>query len=165
MATSPCFTWLSKSKCIPRIKFFGWLILVDRLNTRSMLKRRNFHLDQGYNCVMCNLSVEEDLNHLFFDYPFAQDCWQTLHIHWANSQNVHLRIILGRINNSLLLFMEIFLVATWEIWKLRNDRIFNQGSVSKNKWLFNFKTQVHLHLLRVKDSLHPQIVQWLETIT
>ena len=29
MATSPCFTWLSKSKCIPRIKFFGWLILVD----------------------------------------------------------------------------------------------------------------------------------------
>ena len=66
MQVPSSFTWLWKSKCTPRIKFFGWLILVDRLNTRGMLKQRNFHLDQGYNCVMCNRGVEEDLNHPFF---------------------------------------------------------------------------------------------------
>jgi hypothetical protein len=33
-------TWLWKSKCTPRVKFFGWLVLVDRLNTRNMLRRR-----------------------------------------------------------------------------------------------------------------------------
>jgi hypothetical protein len=30
---------LWKSKCTPRVKFFGWLVLVDRLNIRNMLKR------------------------------------------------------------------------------------------------------------------------------
>ena len=144
MTTSPSFTWLWKSKCIPRIKFFGWLLFVDRLNTRNMLRRRHYHLDNGYNCVMCSLGIEEDINHLFFDYPFAQTCWQTLHIHWGNDHDVHAKIILGKINNAHLFFMEIFLIATWEIWKLRNDKIFNQGTVSRNKWLFNFKKQVHL---------------------
>ena len=51
--TPTTFICLWKSKCIPRIKFFGWLILVDRLNTRSMLRRRHFHLEDGYACVMC----------------------------------------------------------------------------------------------------------------
>ena len=55
------FTWLWKSKCTPHIKFFGWLLLVDRLNTRNMLIRRNFHIDAGYSCVMCNQDLEEDI--------------------------------------------------------------------------------------------------------
>ena len=65
MHTHLSFTWLWKSKCTPRIKFFGWLLLVDRLNTRNML-RRNFHIEDGYSCVMCNTGVEEDIFHLFF---------------------------------------------------------------------------------------------------
>lgn len=32
--------WIWKSICIPRIKFFTWLMLNDRLNTRNILKRR-----------------------------------------------------------------------------------------------------------------------------
>ena len=72
------FTWLWKSKCTPRIKFFGWLLLVDRLNTRNMLRRRHFHVDAGYSCVMCNLDLEEDIQHLFFHCPFATSCWRSL---------------------------------------------------------------------------------------
>jgi hypothetical protein len=33
----PFYKALRKSSCIPRIKFFAWLILVDRLNTKTML--------------------------------------------------------------------------------------------------------------------------------
>jgi hypothetical protein len=42
-----------KSKCVPKIKFFAWLLLNDRLNTRNMLRRRYKHLDQGYSCALC----------------------------------------------------------------------------------------------------------------
>ena len=84
MQVPPSFTWLWKSKCTPRIKIFGWLLLVDRLNTRNMLRRRHFHLDAGYTCVMCNLGVEEDINHLFFDCPFAKYCWLSLQIQWID---------------------------------------------------------------------------------
>lgn len=33
------FAWLWKSKCVMKIKVFGWLLFNDRLNTRNMLKR------------------------------------------------------------------------------------------------------------------------------
>ena len=33
------FSLLWKCQCTPRIKFFAWLVLVDRLNTKVMLRR------------------------------------------------------------------------------------------------------------------------------
>ena len=33
----PTFTWIWKSKCTPRLKFFAWLIVTGRLNTKAML--------------------------------------------------------------------------------------------------------------------------------
>ena len=34
------FKWLWKAKCVPKIKFFCWLLLSDRLNSRNMLKKK-----------------------------------------------------------------------------------------------------------------------------
>ena len=36
------FGWLWKAKSPIKFKMFGWLLLVDRLNTRNMVKRRHF---------------------------------------------------------------------------------------------------------------------------
>jgi hypothetical protein len=46
--------------------FFAWLLLVDRLNTRDMLRRRHKHLEEGYSCVLCSDQVDETSIHLFF---------------------------------------------------------------------------------------------------
>ena len=35
------FGWLWKAKSVPKIKVFGWLLLMDRLNTRDMMQRRH----------------------------------------------------------------------------------------------------------------------------
>jgi hypothetical protein len=32
------FKWIWKSKCTPKLNFFAWLVLSDRLNTRNILK-------------------------------------------------------------------------------------------------------------------------------
>jgi len=50
--TPPIFSWIWKAKCMPKIKVFSWLLLVDRLNTRGMLLKRNKHLEEGYLCVL-----------------------------------------------------------------------------------------------------------------
>jgi hypothetical protein len=42
---------LWKTKCIPHIKFFLWLMLVDRLNKRTMLLRINLHVTSAF-CVI-----------------------------------------------------------------------------------------------------------------
>jgi len=113
---------------------------------------------------MCNAGSEEDIIHLFFDCPFARSCWQALQIQWTADNELCSKLINSRTINAHMLFMDIFLIASWEIWKLRNDKIFNQGIPTRTRWIFNIKKQVHLQLLRVKETLYPQIVQWIDTI-
>lgn len=50
----PVFVWMWKSKCTSRVKFLAWLVLVDRLNTKSMLKRRHMFTEDDPHCVTCN---------------------------------------------------------------------------------------------------------------
>ena len=78
LTPTPNFKWIWKSKCSPRLKFFAWLMFVDRLNTKSMLQRR--HLNSAHNTlyVLCDQQVEEDISHLFFGCGFAQSCWQRI---------------------------------------------------------------------------------------
>jgi hypothetical protein len=52
----PIFKAVWRSRCTPRVKFFIWLILVDRLNTKTMLSRRNIGERNNDHCVLCNLS-------------------------------------------------------------------------------------------------------------
>jgi hypothetical protein len=60
------FKWILKLKCTPRVKFFCWIVFSDRLNTRGMLKRRNFQLSTGYTCVCCDSLVEETMITYFY---------------------------------------------------------------------------------------------------
>ena len=61
LTPAPTFEWIWKSKCSPRLKFFAWLMFIDRLNIKSMLQRR--HLNAAHNtlCVLCGQQVEEDI--------------------------------------------------------------------------------------------------------
>jgi hypothetical protein len=69
------FKALWKSKCIPHIKLFFVVLLVDRLNTRTMPLRRNYHVQPNEFCVLCPNNTPEDIDHLLFTYPFALACW------------------------------------------------------------------------------------------
>jgi len=40
-----------------------------------MLRRRNKVLEEGYNCVLCADSLEETIEHLFFDCPSTSVRW------------------------------------------------------------------------------------------
>jgi hypothetical protein len=68
----PIFKLVWKSRCTPRIKFFIWLVLVDQLNTETMLSRRHIGEKNNDHCVLCNLGENETLEHLFFICPFCR---------------------------------------------------------------------------------------------
>jgi len=74
---------ISDSKCCNKLRLFSWLLLVDRVNTRNILKRKKHKLEgNNYNCVLCSNNIEETAFHLFFNCPFSQACWRLLEIHW-----------------------------------------------------------------------------------
>ena len=158
------FKILWSSKCTQKIKFFTWLLLVDRLNTKTMLLRRHFHVQPNAHCIMCNNSSEEDIDHLFFTCPLAVSCWNSLSIQWSLAPPICDRILSAIHNHSLPLFMEIFMIAAWELWNLRNSKIFDNGRATRSLWMHNFKAQAHLQLLRVREIDKPAIVQWLDTL-
>jgi hypothetical protein len=111
------FEIIWKSKCTPRIKFFTWLILVDRLNTKTMLRKRNIGDRQDGNCVLCSTGEEEAIEHLLFSCLFESICWGVLDINWDTSINLSDRIMHARQTSGLVFFTEISMIAAWEIWK------------------------------------------------
>ena len=77
-----------KSRCCNKLRTFSWLLLMDRLNTRKLLRRRNFNIvDNNYNCALCNDNVEETAFHLFFSCTFSRSCWQTIGLEWRRDLN------------------------------------------------------------------------------
>ena len=69
LEASPLFKWLWSSSNLGKHKFFFWLLLRDRLNTRNILRRKNRTIDD-YSCVLCKSGSEETLEHLFFHLSF-----------------------------------------------------------------------------------------------
>ena len=110
---------------MPKIKFFAWLLLNDRLNTRNLLRRCNKYLDEGYNCVVCHENVEEIGSHLFFDCSAAISRWFSIGIIWDDSLDINRKIENKKAEFGSLFFIEIFMEATWCIWKERNSLIFD----------------------------------------
>ena len=158
------FSLIWKCQCTLRVRIFAWLILVDRLNTRVMLRRCNFHIQGGYNCVFCHLGVDEDVDHLLFACPFAERCWRKLHVHWNLSLDIHARIMQARQASSYSFFMEIFLIAAWEIWKLRNAIIFYAARGSLNLWIVRFKEHVLLQSVRFSHDKEALVKSWISSL-
>ena len=109
-AASPLFKWLWASSNLGQHKFFFWLFLRDRLNTRNILRRKNMTLD-CYNCVLCNLDCEETCFHLFFECPFSRDCWSTIPINWNLNLNPLDMILQAREDFGDAIFREIVITA------------------------------------------------------
>ena len=75
--------WIWKSKCTSKHKFFAWLILHDRINTKDMLRRRHWHVTSDHSCVLCCNDALEDWSHLFFECTFSVRVWIYLQVNWT----------------------------------------------------------------------------------
>jgi hypothetical protein len=158
------FQWLWKSKCIPKMKFFCWLVLSDIINTRNMIKRRNFILNSGYSCPICDTPPEETVEHLFFHCPFSEECWSNLNLNWPMI-GTRLQIIeQGKAQRKDPLFMEVFIVTAWSIWKERNNMLFNNITPTVEEWKRRFRENFGLLDHRTKEGVHPFITSLISSL-
>ena len=156
--------WIWKTKCVPKIKFFTWLLLNDRLNTRNILKRRRKFLEEGSNFALCYEGVEETTNHLFFDCQSAVCRWFALGISWDEKSNIHQKLYSAKQEFGQPFFMEVFMIGAWCLWNERNDFIFNGKAPCLAAWKSSFKAEVSRHLIRIKKNLHQSISLWLQAL-
>jgi hypothetical protein len=58
-------------------------------------------------------------------------------------------------------FVEVFACAAWNIWKSRNDFIFQAIPFSIDRWKVGFRSDLWLHHYRVKQALVQPLLDWL----
>ena len=134
--TPPHFNWIWKSSCQPKHKIFFWQLLHDRVNTRNLLRRKNFDLE-GYHGAVRDCQQEETLHHLFWSCPFASQCWDFICPNRDRNLSVleAFHDLIDKLH--LPFFMEIIIVGSWAIWISRNNKslsiltpLFRGGSIS-----------------------------------
>ena len=121
------FIW--KMKLLSKVKFFGWLLFLGRLNTRAHLLHRNLRSREESNCELCHTQLETDA-HIFVECPRARDIWLCFgHLPLPGQHRTP-----WALGSELPLpdqtRPDIMLLLLWHIWKARNALIFNRDNLS-----------------------------------
>ena len=160
------FIWIWDSKCANKLKVFSWLMLVDRLNTRNILRRKKHNIQgNDYSCAICTQQQEETTFHLFFDCIFSRQCWHRLGIHWNNSLPFFQMMEEAKINFAHPFFMEAVIIAAWIIWKTRNVKNFEQQQPSLQRWKRAFRDESFLQAHRMKEDLKTPFLTWVDSVS
>lgn len=156
--------WIWRSKCQSKHKFFAWLLLHDRLNTRDMLLRRKWNVTDNYECVLCPAHQHEDWRHLFFNCQFSTRVWNYLQIPWIPGNSSETLLAAKRDFDGPC-FTEIVILACWGIWKQRNGWIFKNIRPTFRGWKAIFFHEVTRLKYRVKSSAAASLSSWLDTLS
>jgi hypothetical protein len=127
--THKTITSIWKTCNIPIQKLFDWLLLLGRLNTKDMMKKKNFHIEFA-DCVLCEEFPEEDTMHLFFECSFSMSFWWALGMEWNYDLSICDMIAEAKERCRMKFLMEIIITGCWSIWDQRNDSIFNNNAPS-----------------------------------
>ena len=156
----PPSCWLWKSKCNSKHKFFAWLVLHDRVNTKDMLIRRHWNVTNNHDCILCRAGSYEDWRHLFFNCVFSTHIWNYLQIAWHPGNNSE-SLLMAKRSFKGPCFVEIVILSCWCIWKQRNGWIFKGIAPSFRGWKAIFFQEVTMLKHRVKQSVADSISLWL----
>lgn len=134
----PCtFNWkkIWKGLIPPRVEIFTWLAVMGRLNTRSKLASLNIIPQEEIFCILCNEQTETS-DHLLLHCDFSCKLWRWWLNLWGMSwvfpsnlkDALEQWVIYGNASFFKKIWVAIFSIIIWSIWKERNDRIFNSKS-------------------------------------
>jgi hypothetical protein len=158
------YRWLWKSCCIMRHKMFAWLVLRDRINTRDLIQRRHWHVTDDTHCELCPGHIYEDRAHLFFECNFSVRIWNYLQITWQSNDDLQAVVSAAKNGFGQPFFMEVVVMAIWNIWLLQNGKFFNQEKPSVVRWKSKFFHDMYNLQYRIKAKLKDKLLAWLEDL-
>jgi hypothetical protein len=122
---------------------------------------KNWRIDSGTDCSLCQTASLETRSHLFFECDFAKDCWNAINIQWPTDKSIADGFWYVKNNFQGPCFVKIFACAAWNIWKSRNDFIFQAIPFSLARWKVGFQNDIWLHHYRVKQSAVQPLLGWI----
>ncbi|CAO2185858.1 unnamed protein product [Urochloa humidicola] len=119
------FVW--KNRAPPRVQFFAWLLVQERVQCRANLQHKNIVDDA--TCALCSQAVE-DCNHLILHCSFAAQAWSSLNIDITGKTVTALWELDRPATIPLKHFGSYILLVCWQLWKHRNGVVFNNDQPS-----------------------------------
>jgi hypothetical protein len=157
------FKWIWSSAALPKQKFFFWLLVQDRLNTKDMMERKSFYV-QCNRCVLCDDRSIETMAHLFFHCDFSRNFWWKIGMEW-NEDMDHINMMIdGEKRSNNIFFKEALIAGCWSIWIHRNNIIFDSHSRDILACFAHFKDSFGSIRHRIKPSLKEGMLDWLDLL-
>ncbi|WJX68394.1 hypothetical protein P8452_52767 [Trifolium repens] len=130
------FKFIWKSGVPSKVSALSWQMFLKKIPTRENLRRRGILNPDESRCVFCGL-VDESASHLFLHCKFTTEVWYAL-MRWLgvvlvlpSSISMSYAMFVGNGSNKQRRkdFSIIWLSFIWGLWKVRNDRVFNNITV------------------------------------
>lgn len=102
----------------------------------------------SYSCVLCTSDIDESVHHMFLQCPFAQGCWNLLHVHLSDPSDLYGSVDDLRVQLNVPFFMKVIILMSWSIWMARNDLIFRNVQPSLQNVRATFQKEFTLVILR-----------------
>jgi hypothetical protein len=61
--------------------------------------------------------------------------------------------------------MDIVILASWSIWIIRNNKIFNNQEARWSSWKAIYMNELRMLKFRMKQKFYDQFVDWLQNAT
>ena len=128
-----------------------------------MLFRSHWNVTNDHTCVLCPGKNYEDWSHLFFECMFSVRIWTYLQINWGSGSGPEMLKKAKRKFQGPC-FVEIVILACWNIWKQRNNKIFKDIRPSFRAWRAGFIHDITLVKHRVKKKSVPILSSWIDNL-
>ena len=118
-----------------------------------------------HHCVLCPTRLHEDRMHLFFQCNYSQRIWNCLQIDWSQGVDIQEAAVRARRSFAQPFFMEVVILACWNIWKQRNAMIFEGERPSFRGWKRGFIHDISMLEHRIKRKFISLLVAWIGSLS
>ncbi|XP_073359884.1 uncharacterized protein [Aegilops tauschii subsp. strangulata] len=148
------------------IRFFGWLLVQRRVNTRDVLLRKTIVTTEGAACPVCSCELET-ADHMVFECPFARSFWRAVGVDVVDKgyqvgalQALDVRGVVGDIACATFA-----LLCCWQLWKHRNVVVFRGAVPSLARLLACCREDSALWRGRLKVAERSCVDRWLQVFS
>jgi len=146
------------TKLPSKVKFFGWLLLLGRLNSRANLCHKNIRTRDEANCEFCPDVLETD-EHIFVLCSRSRAVWSRLGINLLPGHHKTPWLIGCHLPLPDQTRVDATLVLLWHLWKARNAKIFDQLDLPAQEVIRRACLDLGVWRFRYKQSA-PSIEAW-----
>jgi hypothetical protein len=144
-----------------RVKFFAWLLVKSRIQTRDNLLRKTIVSVAEAGCPMCTASMET-ASHLILHCPAAEKFWVAVGVAVPTAAHIDgLHLIRAPLSVPAETASTFILLGCWHLWKQRNAKVFRGEDPSLPRLLKNCRDDATLWRGRLPSRLQDAVDAWL----